>query len=108
MSVCINSRTSELLLAPNLFCLVCFPLIHPIQTSKSEKSRDCKIFSDTRRSILDLKTCPKRLCDNFAECSLLSFLLAPLLSTCKVSLYEAAISTNIGYHNNLMYLCQLH
>src|SRR3954464_2772332 len=93
MSVCINSRTSELLLAPNLFCLVCFPLIHPIQTSKSEKSRDCKIPSDTRRSILDLKTCPKHLCHNFAECSLFSFLLALLVSTCMVSLYEPAMSS---------------
>src|SRR3954468_22687483 len=92
MSVCINSRTSKLLLAHNLFCLVCFPLIHPIQTSKSEKSRDCKIPSDIRRSTLDLETCPKRLCHNFAECSLFSLLLAPLVSTCMVSLYEAAIS----------------
>src|SRR5438270_9442668 len=93
MSVCINSMTSELLLEPNLLCLVCFPLIHPIQISKSEKSRDCKIPSDTKYFILVLETCPKCLCHNFAEFSLFNFLLAPLVSTCMVSFYEAAISS---------------
>src|SRR4051812_47447746 len=92
MSICINSRTSELLLEPNLFCLVCFPLIHPIQTSKSEKSRDCKIPSDTRCSILNFETCSKRPCHNFAECSLFTFLLAPLVYM-HVFLYKAAISS---------------
>ena len=92
ISVYISSKTSEHLLAPNLLTLVCFPLIHSMQTWKSAKSREGRIPSDTSLSVRCLEICPKHLCHSKVEFSL-NFCFAPLDVECKVSVWEAIVSS---------------
>ena len=53
--VCISSKTSVALLAPNLLVFVCFSFMQFVLISKSAKSRESRISSDTSLSILLLE-----------------------------------------------------
>jgi len=47
MSICISSKMSLALSAPNFLMFVHFPFMHSTQTSKSDKSKGSRISSDT-------------------------------------------------------------
>ena len=91
MSVCINSKTPELLLTFNLHIFVCLSLIHSTQTMKSVKSSGSRILSDTRCSILCLEICPNYLCHNIEIFSIVLHFV-PYFLTYKVLLIKVIIS----------------
>ena len=66
ISVWISSKTSELLLAPDLLIFVYFPFTQWTETSKSIKSKEFRLLSDTSLSILCFEIWPNCLYHNVA------------------------------------------
>ena len=93
MSVCIRSKTSVALLAPNLLIFVYFPFMQLTHISKSVKSSESRIPSDTSCSSFRLEICPNLLCHQKAEFLLDNLRFRLRVVTCNDSLNEATVSS---------------
>jgi len=73
-----------------------------MHTSKSVKSKESKMSSDISLPILPFEIWPNHLCHNDVEFSLFNLRLVPHDSTCKVSWYDAIISSKyrLSYAHN--------